>query len=150
LLVYLEKIITNSFDLVLHLILITTTLDSIVVAILIRLWIPYCVLWQMNNWFHFQESKTQKFLGVTQFESHFARRCFPCLDEPDRKATFDIKIRHDKQFNARSNMDIKTEEPIDVSNNKMNTFFWTFIFWNTQKKQLSRLNLRHWLCTFLK
>ncbi|TRY78485.1 hypothetical protein TCAL_06176 [Tigriopus californicus] len=47
-----------------------------------------------------------KYLAVTQFESTSARLAFPCLDEPDRKAKFNIKLGHKKGTEAVSNMNV--------------------------------------------
>ena len=42
-------------------------------------------------------------LVATQFESHHARKCFPCIDEPAAKATFQLTISTDKNDTVLSN-----------------------------------------------
>jgi tricorn protease interacting factor F2/3 len=52
-----------------------------------------------------QNGKT-KYLATTQFEAADARRAFPCWDEPEAKATFEISIIADNKFTAK-NLEIK-------------------------------------------
>ena len=53
-----------------------------------------------------------------------ARKAFPCLDEPAKKATFDTTLIHPKGWKARSNEEQKGD-PEDVGNNMEKTSFKT-------------------------
>ena len=54
--------------------------------------------------------KTEK-IATTQFESHYARQCFPCVDEPLAKATFSLTLRSEVPTDIiLSNMPAKEEQ----------------------------------------
>ena len=55
------------------------------------------------------DGKEEKIVA-TQFESHYARQCFPCVDEPAAKATFTLQIAsEDKSDTILSNMPIASQ-----------------------------------------
>ena len=59
-----------------------------------------------------REGKEERLIS-TQFESHYARECFPCVDEPAAKAVFKLKITsEDPEDTILSNMpcDLITRE----------------------------------------
>lgn len=58
----------------------------------------------------------------TQFESHFAREAFPCVDEPEAKATFDLALRFDQ---AEGELALSNMPETDVENRKK-TGIWKF------------------------
>ena len=51
-------------------------------------------------------------IATTQFESVDARRCFPCFDEPDFKAVFDITLVVDPEVDALSNSPVVASEQV--------------------------------------
>jgi len=53
------------------------------------------------------------YIAVTQFEESDARRAFPCMDHPSKKATFDITMDVNKDLVAISNGAIAREVPLD-------------------------------------
>jgi len=73
---------------------------------------------EMNGFYRseYTDSNGQKkYMAVTQFESVYARRSFPCWDEPAIKATFDIKLRAEIDKTTLSNMPIIKEEKITIN-----------------------------------
>lgn len=52
-------------------------------------------------------------IATTQFEATHARRAFPCWDEPQIKATFDIELVVDENLTALSNGRIKSSTHFD-------------------------------------
>lgn len=56
---------------------------------------------------------SSQIIATTQFEATDARRAFPCWDEPDRKATFEITLDVPKDLLAVSNTRVISEEQIN-------------------------------------
>lgn len=66
---------------------------------------------QMNGLYpcFFTEDGVEKQLIATQFESHHAREAFPCIDEPEAKASFDLTLTSPKGEAVVANTPIKTQ-----------------------------------------
>lgn len=79
---------------------------------------------QMNALYpcFFKSDGHDKKLIATQFESHHAREVFPCIDEPEAKATFDLELTTPTGEAVISNTPVKKQKTI---NNKQVTVFET-------------------------
>lgn len=90
---------------------------------------------------YYQESGKKKELFATQFESHHAREVFPCVDEPEAKATFELELKTAKNFEVLANTPIENS----FENNsfktstfektpKMSTYLLAFVVGDLHKK----------------
>lgn len=70
----------------------------------------------------FEHDGQQKQLLATQFESHHAREVFPCIDEPEAKATFDLILHSVPGETVIANTPVKTQK---TKNSRQITTFET-------------------------
>lgn len=61
----------------------------------------------------FKHNGKNKTIIATQFESHHAREVFPCIDEPEAKATFDLSLTTPANESVLANTPIKKQLPAD-------------------------------------
>jgi len=73
-------------------------------------------------------------IATTQFESVDARRCFPCFDEPDRKAVFEVSLIVEADVEAFSNSPVVGVDPVGEKRRvrfaptmKMSTYLVAFV-----------------------
>ncbi|XP_034249153.1 uncharacterized protein LOC117650017 [Thrips palmi] len=72
----------------------------------------------------YPEGVKWKYMATTQFEQTYARKAFPCFDEPKYRATFNIRIARTENQIALSNMPISstTDPDPDLGDRRMVTF----------------------------
>jgi len=78
----------------------------------------------------FDEDGTEKILLATQFESHHAREAFPCVDEPEAKATFDLTLDTPANEPVIANTPIKSHDgttTVFETTPKMSTYLLAFV-----------------------
>ena len=84
---------------------------------------------------YFKVDGKQRELYATQFESHHAREAFPCIDEPEAKATFDISLVSDQPV-LLSNMPIVSQQSgvtTFATTPRMSTYIVAFVAGDLQR-----------------
>lgn len=89
----------------------------------------------------FKNEDKEDALIATQFESHHAREAFPCIDEPEAKATFDLTLSSEKGMTVLGNTPIKTQEETNESvttvfetTPRMSTYLLAFVVGHMHSK----------------
>lgn len=62
---------------------------------------------------YYEHDGVKKELIATQFESHHAREVFPCIDEPEAKATFDVTLATEQDVTVLGNMPVRSQNTQD-------------------------------------
>ncbi|EEI70848.1 M1 family metallopeptidase [Lentilactobacillus hilgardii] len=88
---------------------------------------------------YYEVDGVKKQIIGTQFETNFARQAFPCVDEPEAKATFDLAIKFDEHAGETilSNMpEKKVENGVHYFDTtvRMSTYLIAFAFGELQSK----------------
>lgn len=90
---------------------------------------------------YYEHAGVKKELLATQFESHHAREVFPCVDEPEAKATFDLTLTTERDITVLGNqpIDFQREENSKLvtrfqTTPRMSTYLLAFIVGDLQRK----------------
>ncbi len=102
----------------------------------------------------FEHRGQKKQLLATQFESHYAREAFPCIDEPEAKATFDLAIHAPKGEIVLANTPVRTqldkdEQTVSIfeTTPRMSTYLLAFVIGEmhgAEAKTKGGITVRSW------
>lgn len=103
---------------------------------------------------YYEHNSVKKEWLATQFESHHAREVFPCIDEPEAKATFDVTLATEANITVLGNMPVKEQHTKDQklvtsfeTSPKMSTYLLAFVAGEMQSletKTKSGVLVRSW------
>lgn len=90
---------------------------------------------------YFEHGGIKKELIATQFESHHAREAFPCIDEPEAKATFDLTLTTETDVTVLGNTPVKFQRQENdnlvtcfETTPRMSTYLLAWVVGELQKK----------------
>ncbi|MDB5161545.1 MAG: aminopeptidase nonfunctional [Candidatus Saccharibacteria bacterium] len=90
---------------------------------------------------YFEVDGVKKELLATQFESHHAREVFPCIDEPEAKATFDVTLTTEPDVTVLGNMPVALQRNEDgklvttfETSPRMSSYLLAFVIGELHKK----------------
>lgn len=93
---------------------------------------------------YYEQDGVKKELLATQLESHHAREVFPCVDEPEAKATYDLTLTTEKNVVALANMPVKDQIESDdklvttfETSPKMSSYLLAFVVGELHSKSVT-------------